>query len=492
MKRKTKTAPAARHKLAGLLPPGIFCFNAEEVRVLSQSLSSRTSLHSNRQVNSWLADKLNRPELKVDTVSLKETEGWIIEPDTGNICHESGRFFSITGVHVRHRTISSELEWDQPLIDQPETGILGILVKNIRGVLHFCLQAKEEPGNINSVQLSPTVQATYSNYTGAHGGAKPLFLEHFLSVPQERHLFARLQTEDGGRFLYKSNRNMLVWSDDNVSIDLPEGFIWLTLAQIARLQKRENLLHATTRSVLSAAFVAGHRKCKSICPRNGALIPGQEIISSIDDALQWIDDVKASNHILIKRKGLRELQEWGMDRDGSFSHNEGRFFRVVGVRVTSPVREVSHWCQPVLDNPGQGVIGLLMREHEGERFYLMQAKAEVGNRNIVQIAPTVQFTPGNYIGNLKLPKPFLFDDFHDGNRFPLLFESLQSEEGARFFKETHVHRIMVLPVGVELALPPDFRWVSEINLGFLLGMGEKVNSCARSILSCLLCLGSEK
>ena len=32
------------------------------------------------------------------------------------------------------------------------------------------MQAKVEPGNINSIQLSPTLQATRSNYTKAHGG----------------------------------------------------------------------------------------------------------------------------------------------------------------------------------------------------------------------------------------------------------------------------------------------------------------------------------
>jgi len=473
------------------LRSGIFCFNAEAVTGLSRSLRSKTSLHTDRRADIWLARHLTNPKLAVETISLRETDGWSLEPDTGNICHNSGRFFSITGVKVRHRTLSSELTWDQPLIDQPEVGIIGILVKKINGVLHFCLQTKEEPGNVNSVQLSPTVQATHSNYTGVHGGARPLFLEQFLAVPPERRLFARLQSEDGGRFLHKSNRNMLVWADDSVSVDLPEGFIWLTLAQIARLMKRDNLLHATTRSILSAAIIATFRKDNSTYPHGGEIEQMPGFISSIDSALQWLDDAKASNHILVKRQGLSELKEWGMDRDGSFSHSEGRFFRLIGVKVTCPAREVASWCQPVLDSPGHGVIGLLVRKHKGERYFLLQAKAEVGNRCIVQIAPTVQFTPGNYIGNSKLPKPFLFDEFNDTDRFPLLLESQQSEEGARFFKESHRHRILLLPEGTELALPPEFRWIAETHLSFLLGMGEKVNSCARSILACVLCLDSE-
>ena len=34
------------------------------------------------------------------------------------------------------------------------------------------MQAKIEPGNINKIQLSPTIQATKSNFTQKHGGRK--------------------------------------------------------------------------------------------------------------------------------------------------------------------------------------------------------------------------------------------------------------------------------------------------------------------------------
>ena len=89
-------------------------------------------------------------------------------------CIETGKFFSVLGLDVLHRSGLEELAWDQPVIEQPEIGILGILAKRIGGVLHFCLQAKEEPGNIGGIQLSPTVQATFSNYTRAPRGSNRL------------------------------------------------------------------------------------------------------------------------------------------------------------------------------------------------------------------------------------------------------------------------------------------------------------------------------
>jgi oxidase EvaA len=459
------------------LLPGL---DREICRDLSRSRKVGTSLHSDGYLDRWLTARRSAPGLVVETVSLHGLDGWLVNEETGDIRHQSGRFFSLVGTFVRQRTPAGELEWDQPMIDQPEVGILGIIVKRIRGVLHFCLQAKEEPGNIGSVQLSPTVQATYSNYTRVHGGSPPPFVDYFLNTSRHRVLAAKLQTEDGGRFLFKSNRNMIVMVDEHELAELPDGFIWMTLRQIVRLLGRDNLVHACTRSVLSALFIPEFRRA------SGGECPGRGVCRSLREIMQWLDDRKAGCHFYVKRTPLNELTEWGMDRDGSFSHREGRFFRILGLRVRSSQREVSAWGQPILDNPGVGVIGLLTRVCRGESYYLMQAKPEPGNRGIVQVGPTVQFTPGNYIGNTKLPTPFLFDEFCTPSRFPVLAESLQSEEGARFFREAHRHRILALPEGVELDLPDDFRWISRTDLHVLITMGETVNSCARSILSLLV------
>ncbi|SNB44903.1 NDP-hexose 2,3-dehydratase family protein [Geobacter sp. DSM 9736] len=441
---------------------------------LCHSRTSANALHSDEHVDFWIEERLARPRLHIIPTPLERLCRWRIDPISGNIRHDSGRFFTVTGVKVRHRTQTAELEWDQPMIDQPEVGILGIIAKKIDGILHFCLQAKEEPGNVNSVQLSPSVQATYSNYTRVHGGSAPPFVNFFLNPPPEKVIFSKLQTEDGGRFLYKSNRNMIVLVDENELPVLPEGFIWLTLRQIARLLLRDNLIHATTRSILSC-LVFPLRESEDY-----------RMLRSLPEIIQWLDDQKAFNHLFVKREGLNTLQEWEMDRDGYFSHREGRFFRVIGINVTSAGREVSSWSQPIVETPEKGVIGLLMRVIAGERYFLMQAKPDVGNRSIIQLGPTVQFTPGNYIGNRRLAKPFLFDDFMGSGRFPVISAGFQSEEGARFFREEHLHTVLMLPEGTELLLPPEFRWLNEAQLHFFLHLGESVNSCARSVLSCLL------
>lgn len=466
------------------------------------SRAVRQSLHDDRTVEDWITIRRASSRLRTEQTPLQRLRRWRIDPQSGNIIHESGGFFTITGLQVRHRLQGRELEWDQPIIDQAEVGILGILAKRIDGVLHFCLQAKEEPGNIGGVQLSPTVQATYSNYSRAHGGSLPIFVEHFLNPQGDRLLFAKMQTEDGGRFLYKSNRNMVVLLNADTKVELPDDFIWLTLRQIAQLLRRDNLVHACTRSILanllgSVCGVSGSDRL-SDDPRFTDLwgtVPGKcfarpEAPLTQDrrfaDVIQWFDDCKAINHFRLHRVGLNTLTEWWMDGEGCFSHRDGRFFRILGIDVSSQTREVPAWSQPILDNPESGIIGLLVRNEGGRLSFLMQAKAEIGNRTMVQLGPTVQFTPGNYTRNEKLPKPFLFAEFSAGGDWPLLWENRQAEEGARFFREDHLHRVLVLPPGKELDLPPDYRWLDVAQLRFFLHLGDYVNSCARSILACLL------
>lgn len=207
---------------------------------------------------------------------------------------------------------------------------------------------------------------------------------------------------------------------------------------------------------------------------------------SLNQLIQWLDNIKAENHMRVKRVGLSTLTDWGYDGQGYYSHREGKFFRFVGMCVRSEGREVSSWCQPIMDNIGTGIIAIVLGRHNGRLHFLMQAKADVGNRSGIQIAPTVQFTPSNYKQNQKLSKPFLYKETLDGRRFEILWEGWQSEEGGRFFKEQQQHMILMLRDGNSLGLPREYIWMTPAQVRFFLHIGENVNACARSILSCLI------
>ncbi len=207
---------------------------------------------------------------------------------------------------------------------------------------------------------------------------------------------------------------------------------------------------------------------------------------TLRDLLQWYDDQRSRQHLFVKRVDLRALKEWTHQPDGTFAHRTGRFFRVVGLSVQSNQREVSGWDQPILENPRQGIFGLLTRIVHGRRYVLLQAKTEVGNRPPVQIAATVQFTPSNYIDNARLVRPFLFNEFLRPTLGRVIYDALQSEEGARFFRECHLHRIIEMDPGRALDIPDTHRWFSLAAVRHFLHLGETVSSSARSILACLL------
>jgi oxidase EvaA len=175
-----------------------------------------------------------------------------VEAETGNIRHDTGKFFSIEGVKVesRSREVGS---WYQPIINQPEVGILGIIVKKLDGIYYFLMQAKTEPGNIDGYQISPTVQATQSNYTMVHGGKLPLYVDMFLDRANPRYsvIFEGKQSEEGARFWRKANLNIILEVREHDLGVIPPEFCWMTLHQLKRLLLQPNLVNICARTVLS-------------------------------------------------------------------------------------------------------------------------------------------------------------------------------------------------------------------------------------------------
>ncbi len=217
------------------------------------------SIRDDNQINNldfiieWFNEKRKKSDMKVEEIGIKELDKWEIENDSGNIKHESGGFFEVIGVRVSD-TLDREVGkkgWTQPIIAKNPGGILGILMKRINGIPHYLLQAKAEPGNIGKLQLSPTLQATTSNLLKAHGGLRPKFAEYFDEPKNAKIIYAKWQSEDGGRFHMKSNYNMIVEVDENENLEIPDSFIWVTLYQIKQLLKIENFVGPHIRGIIS-------------------------------------------------------------------------------------------------------------------------------------------------------------------------------------------------------------------------------------------------
>ena len=204
-------------------------------------------------VINWFNKKREESDMTVQEIGINDLDKWDVSSTTGNISHESKGFFEIIGVKVSN-TFDREVGkkgWTQPMIANNPGGILGLLMKKFNGVPHYLVQAKAEPGNIGKLQLSPTLQATTSNLLKAHGGTKPLFAEYFDEEENPNIVYAKWQSEDGGRFHLKSNYNMIVEVNEDEELTIPDYFIWVTLFQIKQLLKIENFVGPHIRGIIS-------------------------------------------------------------------------------------------------------------------------------------------------------------------------------------------------------------------------------------------------
>ena len=223
-----------------------------KVDFLISSLVEPSYFHNFEYIMKWIKERRAEREMIAQEIPIKDTKAWYTDEKTGNIHHDSGKFFSIVGMKAfsKHREVAG---WCQPILKQPEIGILGIVAKKFNGVLHFLMQAKDEPGNIEGVQISPTLQATKSNYTRVHKGKLPLFLDMFEDLENSRRkiLYKNLQSEEGGRFLQKHNLNVVIELEDKEDIECPENFIWMTMHQLKRLMEYEDIVNSCARSIIA-------------------------------------------------------------------------------------------------------------------------------------------------------------------------------------------------------------------------------------------------
>ncbi|GAA1910744.1 NDP-hexose 2,3-dehydratase family protein [Streptomyces sodiiphilus] len=425
---------------------------------------------------------------KADRIPLEALTGWRSEPVSGDIVHDSGRFFSVEGLDVSGSQGPVE-HWQQPIINQPETGVLGILVKEIDGVLHCLMQAKAEPGNRNGLQISPTVQATRSNYTGVHGGSPVPFLHWFQSPPAHRVIADVRQSEQGSWFYRKRNRNMIVEADGYV--EEREGFCWLTLGQLYRLLAEEDLVNMDTRTVLSCLPVSADGTDGEFAdPADPfrtslarSLSSGARTVHSTAAVLSWITDARSRTALRTRRMPLNEVRGWKRS-EGRISHESGGFFDVIGVEVTAVGREVRRWTQPMIAPRGVGVIAYLVREFDGVVHALVRQRAEPGFLDAVELGPTVQCTPENYETLPSSARPAFLDEVMGAARERIRYDTLLSEEGGRFHHA--LNRYLVVETDADVPRDdPDFRWVAVHQLAGLLRHSNYLNVQARSLTACL-------
>ena len=196
----------------------------------------------------WLKERQESYPVTVEEVGINEVRGWHVDPTSGNISHDSGKFFSIIGVKVTGAADREVPSWSQPMLKQEEVGISGVLVQTKGGVTRYLFYAKFEPGNIDLVQISPALQVSEGNLSQAHRGKRPRLAEYFDGT-KGKLVASVTGVEDGGRFYHKVNRSMLVEVDESEEVPVTSDYIWLTLPQIKKLLRVDLVVNSLARNV---------------------------------------------------------------------------------------------------------------------------------------------------------------------------------------------------------------------------------------------------
>ena len=447
------------------------------------------------EVINWVKKQNRQVLVEINKIAFSELSFWQFDNDFNTLHHKTGRFFSIDGIRV-NTNWGNVQTWDQPIINQPEIGYLGFITKEFDGVLHFLLQAKIEPGNINFVQLSPTLQATKSNYTQAHQGKSPAYLDYFVNAKPSQILLDQLQSEQGARFLRKRNRNIIIKIEEEVN--LLDNFVWLTLAQIKELMKVDNLVNMDTRTVISGipygtysdlqidlfSFLNKHQLTNSVESRMlKSMLSSESAVNSFDSIIKFVTRHKSFFELNIEKISLNKINSWNIN-EHAIEHNENKYFKIIAVEVSIGNREVSRWTQPMIEPAQEGICAFVCKEINGVLHFAVQAKLECGNFDIIEFAPTVQCLTGDYRNYNSSDIPYL-DYVLNIEKEKIILDNLQSEEGGRFFKEQNRNMIVVAGDEISEILPENYIWMTLNQLNAFIKFNNYLNIQARSLIAAI-------
>ena len=414
----------------------------------------------NKNFRKWFKLQKKNNKIKVKIKKLDNLNNWYFSKDS--IFHESKKFFKIIGIDVKSNLIGKN--WDQPIIVQNELGILGIIKDKKKE--RYLLQAKVEPGNKNKLQLSPTVQATKSNYTRIHGGKKIPFLSFFIN--KKKNFIS--QSEQGYRYLFKFNYNSLV--ETTKSIKIFDNFYWFNKNDLTKLVKIKSILNMDTISVFSTFIL----KNKIDFP----LINMQKIN-------KWIKIKDKAFNLKIKIKPLANLKNWIVKND-SISHKKNKHFSVIGININANKREVKVWDQPIIKGKEMAFAGFLIKEFNKTNHYLCRYNKKPGlNKSTlscsVNTSDLKNYNSSNNLENFE--KKILKDFFLNKKRkLKSIYDNILSDEGGRFFNCEIRYKALQLNNNTKIKIPHNYIWISQNQMIEMISK-KRIDIEARLLFGCI-------
>lgn len=449
--------------------------------LIAQSWCLKDSKITNtKEILEWIFDRNKNTEVNIKKITLNNCKPWFYDKSEGCIRNENRSFFSIIG--CKYGII------EQPIILQREIGYLGIICQEMDGVMHFLMQAKIEPGNINCVQVSPTIQATKSNFTQKHGGNKPPYLNYFINAANYEIVIDQIESEQSSRFYKKRNRNIIIHVQEN--IELLPNYKWMTLGQIKELMKYDNLVNMDTRTILScipfSKLIMNNEEQKKLRKQfnndklfNSIFMNNEFVLPSI---YQIINNKKMAQDDYPKLIPLDELSYWENNNEELICKIPYPF-KIIYCDIAIEGREVKHWTQPLLEANGIATFGLILCEEKDNIKFLVKIKEEIGSYDLLELGPTIQQEA--IISKIETDSIINFFWKKVNNKDNIIFDHLLSEEGGRFYHEQNRNILLKVNINELPNIPKDYFLLDYRTLNELVQINNILNIQLRNLLSLL-------
>ena len=365
---------------------------------------------------------------KTEQVGMKDAADWIYDGD--NLSHKTGGYFSVIGLRAANE--NSGL-----ILDQRETGLIGLFVHKRKDEIYFLLQYRCEPGLVKGCNLTTTVQATPSNYLGSHGGKRTFGINTILhSTSKNRIIFDSFEYDYGAFFLGKIKRFVVVELDEFVKP--PEGFEWVP------------------ESLVRSALYVDYMCSTDLRMMIGKYFSSLSLLSQIETGSNLVNTLRLSSpgieHKQVRIDTLKNVKvtEFGMTQS---TPSLTPVSEVSLVRIQSQTREILEWTQPLLRLNAIPVVSLLRTHFEGEDYSLCKLRFEPGITAIPILGPT-------YVNYLDGP----VDEILESPKIIKESEVLVSGEGARFMQTDFRIQIYKYLSNGRLEVPVGFIWVRDVEM----------------------------
>lgn len=416
------------------------------------------------QVIGWLKEYRNQLDYQHQQIAFSDSDQWLWQGDHERLYHKSGKFFSVVGF--------AKGAEQRPLIDQPEVGTQGFIFYRQDGKLYVLAQARTEPGNLNLVELGPTIQATWSNYTRVHTGKKTIFLDLFHDESSEGKRLADCVLPELGTFFFrKYNRNVLIEVDD------PSGYVsaqhkWVPLSVMNELFAHDHIVNNDARLVYGLLL---------------SMLQKGQLAANADDCSELLSELSArqkqwQNDVL--KVQLNRLDGWVVTDSEIVPENQGGY-KIIQLQVNASDREVKQWDQPMVQTLAKGVVLLLARRQANRWEVLLEFTQELGNEHGLLLGPSAVIEGLDQVNQ----HSSICAVVNDANAVELTRHSC-SEEGGRFYLSNNEYRV-VDTTGCDDAnlatLDEDnYQWVSLANAIDLYDKAHVLSDDCRGIVAVFL------